>query len=820
MWGNPSNASWRSELLGQKISHYKITTKLGEGGMGAVYRATDTRLGREVALKILPEKFVRDRQRMGRFQREAEVLASLNHPHISMIHGLEEEGEVRALVLELVEGPTLAERIAEGPIPVEEALRMALQIAQALEVAHEQGIVRRDLKPANVKITPEGSVKVLDFGLAKALETEVEKQERANSPTLTMEATQEGIVLGTAAYMSPEQARGREVDKRTDIWSFGLVLFEMLTGKGMYAGQSFTETLAAVIHQEPSLEELPPKTPKKIQELLARCLRKDPRMRLRDMGDARITIDECLVAGFTKPEEVLASPSAPPLWRRLTPWAALPLLAAMAWFARPDLPVPTKQVSRFDLALLQGAWIRHGHRHALSLSPDGTNLAFISREGGSRTQIYIRSFDRWEAIPVPDDEHVFQPFFSPDGKRIGFAWTPNGRDLKLKTYSLDGGSITTICDCTRPYGASWGSDDSIVFSCDWKGGLWRVPASGGEPEQVTQLDTDAGEVSHRLPHLLPGSKEVLYTVMRNSEHDWDQTQIVLQSLESGERRVLVEGGSDARFVPTGHLVFAREGTLWAAAFDLASLTVIGPEIPVLEGVSHGVNTGHTDRETGAAQFAFSESGSLAYIAGSVFPESQNQLVWVNCDGEVEPVNSDRGAISRPFLSPDRSTIAFKKGLDIWTYDLTRNTSSRQTFRSVQAFVIWSPDGKGITFDSARTGVRNLFHNDIDSGAEPRQLFPSEYQQFPGAWSPDGKELAFVQVSPDTQLDVWILSLDKSRPPAPLLDSPFKEEHPAFSPSGRWLAYVSDEADRTDVYVQPYPEGPKRVISPKGGQSPA
>ena len=273
-------------------------------------------------------------------------------------------------------------------------------------------------------------------------------------------------------------------------------------------------------------------------------------------------------------------------------------------------------------------------------------------------------------------------------------------------------------------------------------------------------------------------------------------------------------------MPTGHLVFAREGTLWAAAFDLASLTVIGPEIPVLEGVSHGVNTGHTDRETGAAQFAFSESGSLAYIAGSVFPESQNQLVWVNRDGEVEPVNSDRGAISRPFLSPDRSTIAFKKGLDIWTYDLTRNTSSRQTFRSVQAFVIWSPDGKGITFDSARTGVRNLFHNDIDSGAEPRQLFPSEYQQFPGAWSPDGKELAFVQVSPDTQLDVWILSLDKSRPPAPLLDSPFKEEHPAFSPSGRWLAYVSDEADRTDVYVQPYPEGPKRVISPKGGQSPA
>ena len=808
-------------MIGQTISHYKITAKLGEGGMGAVYRATDTRLGREVALKILPGKFVRDRQRMGRFQREAEVLASLNHPHISIIHGLEEEGEVRALVLELVEGPTLAERISEGPIPVEEALRMALEIIQALETAHEKGIIHRDLKPANVKITPEGTVKVLDFGLAKALETEVTKQELANSPTLTLEATREGIVLGTAAYMSPEQARGRELDKRTDIWSFGLVLFEMLTGRGMYVGKSFTETLAAVIHHEPNLRELPGDTPWKIRELLERCLRKDSRIRLRDIGDARIAIDECLAGGATTLEETPASPPAQALWRRIAPWAAVPLLAAMAWSVRPDTPIPARQVSRFELPLPEGEWFAHYHRHALALSPDGTKLAFVARRRGSKSLISIRSFDRWEAITVPDDERVKQPFFSSDGKRLGFAWTTDGQDWKLKTYPLDGGPVTTLCDCTRPYGASWGSDDSIVFSCDWEGGLWRVSASGGEPEQVTELEEDAREVSHRLPHVLPGAKQVLYTVMRYSEHDWSQTQIVVQSLESGERKVLIEGGSDARYIPAGYLAFAREGTLWAAAFDLATLTVIGPEVPVLEGVSHAANTSHTNRETGAAQFTFSESGSLAYIAGSVFPEEQNQLLWVDRTGEVEPVTVDRGAYYRPFLSPNGLAIAFNKDRDIWTYDLARNTSSRQTFGESGFAAIWSPDGTSITVDSRQAGSRNLFQKVVDGNAEPERLFPSQDQQSPGSWSLDGRELAFTQFSSETQWDIWILPLDDPHSAEPFLHSRFREQWPAFSPNGRWLAYGSDEAGRHDVYVQSYPEKGGRVtISPRGGQSPA
>ena len=341
-------------MIGQTINHYKITSKLGEGAMGEVYRATDTELGREVALKILPERFVADRQRMMRFQREVEVLASLNHPHISIIHGLEEAGEVRALVLELVEGPTLAERIAEGPMSGEEVLRVVLEIAQALETAHEKGIIHRDLKPANVKITPKGMVKVLDFGLAKVPEADPQQQELANSARRTLEETQEGVVLGTAAYMSPEQARGQLVDKRTDIWSFGLVLFEMLTGKGMYAGKSLTETIAAVIHQEPSLEDLPKNTPWKIRELLERCLRKDTRMRLRDMGDARIAIHECMTGAAATTEEVLVPPPPRPLSRRLVPWAVVPLLALVAWLVKVDPLLPEKPVLRFEIPSGEG----------------------------------------------------------------------------------------------------------------------------------------------------------------------------------------------------------------------------------------------------------------------------------------------------------------------------------------------------------------------------------------------------------------------------------------------------------------------------------
>ena len=821
-------------MIGQNISHYTITAKLGEGGMGAVYRAIDTRLGREVALKILPEKFVRDRQRMGRFQREAEVLASLNHPHISMIHGLEEEGEVRALVLELVEGPTLAERIAEGPIPVEEALGIALEIAQALEAAHEKGIIHRDLKPSNVKIAPEGAVKILDFGLAKALETEVEKQELANSPTLTMEATREGIVLGTAAYMSPEQARGREVDKRTDIWSFGLVLFEMLTGKRMYAGKSFNETLAAVIHQEPSLEELPQDTPWKIRELVERCLRKDSRMRLRDMGDARIAIEECLAGGPPTSEQSLVVPVATPLWRRAVPWMAVLLMAMLAWWVRADTPVPQKPMSRWELPAESGERVFSGYRHAVSLSPDGTRLAFVSKNRaaaqGSRGRIYLRQLDQWGAQPLQSDRNLGQPFFSPDGRWLGF-WSleQEGAIPKLKKIPLEGGSPTTICDCKVPFGASWGSDGTIVFACVSADTLWRVSASGGEPEQITKLDKENNEVSHRLPHMLPGGKSVLFTVLRHVIYPvaWKRAQIAVQSLETGERQTVIEGGSDARYVPTGHLVFAREGTLMAVPFDLASLTVTGRPVPVLEHVTHSVDTPSANDQTGAAQFAFSASGTLAYLRGPLFPKPRGHLVWVDRKGTVEPIDLKPGPYGAVRLSPDQLQVAVINLADrgnIWIYDLKRGTFSPQTFEEtdVWRWPAWTPNGTGLALSSDRTGPVNLFLKRLGRDSETKHLFPSQLRQDLGSFSPDGTEIVFTQLKPETtslDFDIWVGSLE-SGSAKPFLDSRFNETWPVFSPNGNWLAYGSNESGKRQIYVKPYPgPGREEPISTAGGVSP-
>ena len=757
-------------MLGQTINHYKITAKLGEGGMGAVYQATDSRLGRQVALKILPEKFVEDPQRMGRFQREAELLASLNHPHISTIHGLEKSGNVRALVLELVEGPTLAERIAQGPLPVEEAHRLALEMAQALEVAHEKGIIHRDLKPSNVKITLEGKVKVLDFGLAKALETELSEAELAKSPTLTLEATREGIVMGTAAYMSPEQARGKVVDKRTDIWAFGLILVEMLTGKGMYSGGSLTETIAAVIHQEPNLEELPKGTPRKSRELLERCLHKDPRMRLRDIGDARIVLQEYLSDPKATSTEVIESVPPPPLWQRLAPWAAVLLLAVAGWYFMPSASIPTGSVSRFEIRAGVGEVLDHRFRHGFALSEDGGKLAYVSRsrEEPSKTGIHVRSFSQWGETPVSASENLWQPFFSPNGDSLGaYSGSPGQTTGKLKKFPLDGGPSTTICDCEEPYGASWGSDDNIVFACSAASGLWRVSASGGEPRQITELDKEAGEVSHRFPHLLPGGKAVLFTVLRYevASVDWSQAEISVQSLETGERKSLMKNGVDARYASTGHFIFAREGTLMACPFDLTSLAVTEKAFPVQEGVRQSIYVGDTVNETGAAHYALSASGSLAYVAGPLLPESKREVVWVDRSGGEEATGIAPNQYLAVRLSPDGLRVAyntFYKRKEIWTHDLARGAPTRQTLSDLNYFPIWTSNDSSVVFGSNRSGQRNLFLMPVDRGSEPEHLSPSKHPQNPSSWSPDGSKLAFVESDPKTGSDIWILSMKENR----------------------------------------------------------
>ncbi len=812
-------------MLGQTVNHYKITKKIGEGGMGAVYQATDTRLGREVALKILPEKFVQDRQRMGRFQREAEVLASLNHPHISTIHGLEESGEVRALVLELVEGPTLGERIAQGPIPVEEALPMALEMAQALEAAHEKGIIHRDLKPANVKITPEGAVKVLDFGLAKAMEGELSRKELANSPTLTMEATQEGIILGTAAYMSPEQARGQAVDKRSDIWAFGLVFFEMLTGKGMYTGRSLTETLAAVIHEEPNLDALPQDTPLKIRDLLERCLRKDPKLRIRDLGEARITIHECV----TQPDEpqVVERPRETPLWARLLPVAVAVALAAVVYFwpAPPD--DSEKKIARFEIPTADAEVLDHQFRRGVDLSLDGKQLAFVAAPPGdpSKRKVYVHSLERGQTTPLFDAGNATLPFFSHDAKWLG-VWSST--DRKLKKYPLEGGTPTTICDAELPFGASWASDDTIVFAPDQESALWRVSASGGEPTAITELDREAGEVSHRLPHVLPGAEAVLFTVMRfqTDTTGWSRSQIAVQSLGQ-EKRILIEGGSDARYVPTGnlgHLVYALEGTLMAAPFDLQKLELSGPIVPIQENVSHAIYSGVSGQETGAGQFAFSNSGTLAYISGSLFPEAKRQLVRVDRKGVEEPINLEPAKYVSVRRSPDGDRLLLDtlyKSSSIWTFDLARGARALQTFEGDNMWPIWSADGTRVTFASETEGQRMLFWKQVDSGGDAERLTYGDRPQVPGSWSPKGKRLAFVQLDAAAGSDIWTLSSDNPDSAGVFLESRFELSQPEFSHDGRWLAYVSTESGGHQVYLQAYPgPGRKRQISTRGGFSPA
>ncbi|MCI0403487.1 MAG: protein kinase, partial [Acidobacteria bacterium] len=545
-------------MVGRTLSHYRVTHKLGAGGMGEVYRARDERLGRDVALKVLPEGFGRDPDRMARFEREAHLLASLNHPNIAAIHGLEEAAGTRFLVLELVEGETLAEQLARGSLPVAEALKLAQQIAEALEAAHEKGVVHRDLKPANIKVTPEGRVKLLDFGLAKALASEA-PLEFSDSPTISDVATRPGAVLGTAAYMSPEQARGRPVDKRADIWAFGCVLYEMLTAARPFGGETRTDTLAAILNREPAWTGLPSTTPASVRALLQRCLQKEARLRLRDIGDALLELEAALTA--PPPELAPTAPAASaPAWPRLLPWsiALVAVLAAsvVLWRARHAPPAPS-QVTRFAISLPEGSALVPERRPVplLAVSPDGTKLAYVAARGSER-QLYLRPLSQAESAPLPGTAGARAPFFSPDGQWLGFFAAG-----KLKKVPIGGGSPQVICDSPGGRGASWGQDDTIFFTPGYESGVWRVPAVGGAPQQITTPDLSKGEFGHHLPEALPGGKAILLTIV--SKLGVGFTRIAVHPLAGGEPRVLVEGATNARYSPTGHLVYAQEGRLLA-----------------------------------------------------------------------------------------------------------------------------------------------------------------------------------------------------------------------------------------------------------------
>jgi serine/threonine-protein kinase len=610
--------------------------------MGEVYRARDTKLAREVALKVLPQAFAGDAERMARFEREAQVLASLNHPNIAAIYGLEESGATRALVMELVEGPTLEKRIQQAglgerlygapvstqtregrkgpPLSVDESLNIAKQIAEALEYAHERGIIHRDLKPANIKITAEGSVKVLDFGLAKALDTSVAAMSPSptgprtpmlkDSPTLTAAATQAGVILGTAAYMSPEQARGKTADRRADIWAFGCVLYEMLTGQQAFSGETVSDTLAAVLRAEPDWSALPAASPPRVRELIRRCVIKDPKQRLRDIGEARIAIEESL-SGPTDVGATLAiargRAQGPPLqpWRRAAPWAmaAISMIALLTLIVsnmlRSSRP-PTRPVARLAVTLPPGDRLALGPLPHIALAPDGSRLVYAAVHSGT-TQLYLRAIDRFETTPIPGTEGAESPFFSHDGQSVGFF-----AGGTLKEVSLSGGAPLTLCSAPSNRGGSWGFDGSIIFSPSPSSGLFRISAAGGAPKPLTAPDHKQGEISHRWPEILPGGKAAVFTIFTGA--GLESARIGVLSLETGERRMLVRAGAYARYFPSGHLVYARAGGLQAVPFDLQRLEVTGTPVPVFEGVS--MNPGFF-----SAEFSSTSDGSLAYVPG-------------------------------------------------------------------------------------------------------------------------------------------------------------------------------------------------------------
>ncbi len=778
-------------MIGKTLSHFKVIEKIGQGGMGEVYRAEDTNLSREVAIKVLPEQFTQDPQRLARFEREAKLLASLNHPNIAAIHSFEHSDDIHFLVLELVPGETLAERVAKGPLPVEEALEVCRQIAEGVEAAHEKGVIHRDLKPANVKVTPEGKVKILDFGLAKAFEDEIPAADISQSPTLTEEMTRAGVILGTAAYMSPEQARGEEVDKRADIFAFGCVLYELLTGKRTFSGKTITETLGAIIHKEPDWEALPGVTPGRIKELLDDCLQKEVHNRVHDVSQVRIQIKKALEKPIILFPIGAVSATKPPLWKRVIPWSLASVAVIVAGVAIWSLTRPeVRPITRFPLVLPSDQQPTGADRHVVALSPDGTHLVYTANQ-----QLYLRPMDQLEAIPIRGTEGGSrEPFFSPDGQWVGF-WVGG----QLRKVPISGGAPVTLCEAVPPFGASWGQDDTIVFG-QGPQGILKVSANGGTPEVLVTMDSAEGAWAHG-PQILPGGEAVLFTLVLPGV-PWDQAQIVVQSLETGERRVLISGGKDARYAPTGHLVYAQAGTLLAVPFDLKRLEVTRGPVPLVEGVADAGNV------TGAAHFKFSSLGSLVYMPGALGRE--NSLVWVDREGTERPVTAEKRDFTTPRISPDgrQISVAFYEDGErhAWIYNIERDSFSRLTFEGVDnAPLIWTRDGNWITFQSNRDGPNNLYQKPADGSGPAERLTTSESTQIPTSWTPDGSVLAFHAWSAASPRDIWLLPMEGDGEPQLLISSPNTDGAAAFSPDGHWLAYVSDETGQPHVYVRPYPE---------------
>ncbi len=789
---------------GSKIGAYTITAPLGAGGMGEVYRATDSKLKREVAIKVLPDDLARDPDRLARFEREAHLLAALNHPNIGAIYGVEESGGAQCLVLELIEGQTLGEMIPDGGMSVEQALPIALQIAEALEAAHTRGIVHRDLKPANIKVTPDGKVKVLDFGLAKAFTGDAEggSSDVSMSPTLTAAATQAGVIIGTAAYMSPEQAAGQAADHRADIWSFGVVLMEILSGRRLFDGETVSHTLASVLKDDPDWQSLPNALPGRVRELLRRCLLKNARKRLQSIGEARIVIEEYLADPDAFEEEVqdagAGTQTARTAKSSLLPWAVAALLAISLpiaiWWLRAG-PSPVLPLRRANILLPEGELPFRGYGSSAVISPDGSRIAFTTGGTESRS-LHLRYIDQWKgkvvvsaAATSPDGP--YHPFFSPDGEWIGFV-TPS----EMKKVSIRGGPPITLCPVERNRGADWGPDGRIVFAVSPSSGLSVVSAAGGEPSVLTELNQETDESSHRWPQWLPGGQAVLFTAL-TAASNFDSATLEILDVESGEHRTVQRGGTYGRYISSGHIVYINQGTLFAMPFDADTLQATGEAAPVIEGVA-------SNREQGGAQFSISDDGILLYITGSA-QATGSTLVWIDGEGERTTLWDQAQDYGNPAFSPDGTRLAIdieSEGYhDVWIYDLTRDVPTRLTFADGDDYSpVWSTDGETIYFASEREGIENIYRKPADGSGEAELVLQSDRLSVPIAISPDGRYLSYLQLE-SSHPDIWILPLEGGDPEL-FVATPRTDYGGRYSPDGRWIVYGTNESGSFQVYVRP------------------
>ena len=801
---------------GQRFGSYEVVAPIGAGGMGEVYRARDAKLNRDVALKILPDAFLEDRDRLARFEREAQILAALNHPHIAGIYGFEESQGSRFLVLEMVEGESLAEHIAHSPkgLALDEALAIARQIADALAAAHDKGIIHRDLKPANIMLTGDGRVKVLDFGLAKDLGAAQSTSSASLSPTMTFAATQAGMILGTAAYMAPEQARGRATDKRTDVWAFGCVLYEMLTGRKAFDGEDVTDIIAAVVRAEPDWNALPAATPDHIRGLIRRCIAKDRKQRIGDIAVAQYVMDEAPVA---RAESTAAAPHKA---RGIAPGVAIAgalaiaiVVAAATWLMmRPaaERPAPVARFALTPSGTAQLLFSPGATDRDIGISPDGKYITY--RAGTTAGQVAIRRIDQLEPQIVSGTANIRTPFFSGDGQWVGFF-----DGASIKKVSVTGGPAIQLCRLSgaNPRGASWGDDNMIYFAtADTTTGILSVPSGGGEPSVLTKPDAGKHEIDHFMPHALPAGRGVLFTITHGQ---LDNAEVAVLDQKTGERRILIRGGSAAQYLPPGYLVYAAAGTLRAVRFDLSRLEVIGDPIPVLEHLMVS--------NFGEANYTISKNGTLVYVPGSAANlVTTRRLVWVDRAGHEEVLAAPPRPYAMARISPDGTRIAMElrdQEGDIWIWNIARQTSTRLTFDPAQEqHPVWTPDSRRVIFASGRDGAPNLFWHFADGTGTDQRITTSPNTQAPQSITSDGKYILGFEVMPKTIPDVvrWPI---EGGPAEPIVQTTFAEFDAEISPDGRYIAYQSNESGVFEIYVRPYPNanGGRWQISTAGGLRP-